>query len=412
MLRFPKGTSLKEAHEKSVELASEITKGMRCGLIGFDHLGGAPAWRKTVFDWISAARRGEGGISVSTSTTTQLATMDDKAAMKFLKLRDFTTAADVLKIEPEKVYWPFLCTKTKKAYSGSKYENLVWKKDEIKGQAAVRRDIPRFVSKCGKDVFKALFKKRADGAFRENIPEAKKVVELVIGALLRGELSLEDCVKSASIGTEYAAEPLQIVLVNKMRARGDDDVPGAGQRIDFVILEPSPSQLQSMTRAERTKVSTRIEHPDFVRAWNAKPEHTDKKSQLRLDREYYLEKLEPSVFKIFEFVDSAWCKRVFADAKDRASDTHGFKQSRLCLTDSGTASRASGSGSGEDMRTLTSTSALAQVFKSSQPVSLVSASRSTGLVRNLPTPTPKPKAKPSGQGQTSIMSSLFSKRKD
>ena len=330
MLTFPRGTSLQDAHEKAVLLASKITEGMRLGLEGFSHMGGSPAWRKTVANWISAARRGEGGVDVS--TVAHLATLDDEGARKFLELRDFTSAANVLKIVPEKIYWPFLCTATKKAYSGSKYEDLVFVKDEIKGQAAVRRDIPHFVSKCGKDMFKALFAKRADGNFLQNVPATKEVVARVIARLLANELSIEECQKSFSIGTEYAgpSEPMQITLVNKMRARGDDDVPGAGQRVDVVVLEPLPEQAAKMTKAERAKVSSRIEHPDFVRKWNARPDVVaDASKQLRLDRAYYLDKLEPSVYKIMEFVDAEWCKRTFASARERLTDPLGRIRSRL-----------------------------------------------------------------------------------
>ena len=50
----------------------------------------------------------------------------------------------------------------------------------------------------------------------------------------------------------------------------------------------------------------------FVRAHNAS--HPDPRDHLRVDRRYYLERLQPSILKIFEDVSNQWCKNVFAQA--------------------------------------------------------------------------------------------------
>ena len=179
----------------------------------------------------------------------------------------------------------------------------------------MRRDIPQFVSQCGKDVYAALFASREDGRFLLNVSIARAVVERTLDAVVSDSLPLAAYVKSASIGTDYVDEPLQVRLANKMRERGDDDAPSAGQRIDFVILELQPSVAAGMTKAEQAKVASRAEHPAFVAAHNAREQLPARR--LRVDRAYYINALEPSIAKIFDALDADWRKRTFAAARAR-----------------------------------------------------------------------------------------------
>jgi DNA polymerase elongation subunit (family B) len=347
MTLFPKGTSVNESHDQSVDLAKDITRQMQTAGVGFEHIGGAPHWRKVVNERVEAlalaaadaaeedARYTAVERAAASDTAPDMQSLDAEIAAARAaafdaaatcargSFRDFSAACAVLKIVSEKVFWPFLSTETKKCYAGPKYEDKVLKKIEIKGQAAVRRDTPAFVAKCGKDVYEALFTPRADGRFRENIALVKAVVQRALTAVVEDTLPLQAYVKSASIGTDYIEDPVQVRLANRMRARGDADVPSAGQRIDFVITELDARKAARMTASERSKIADRAEHPAFFEAYNAR--QADPQQRLRIDRAYYVNALMPSMQKILSALDKPWCDAVFAAALARAEMPRGCR---------------------------------------------------------------------------------------
>lgn len=291
---FGRGKSVAEVHELGTRAAAMVTHALRTGEID---VGGAPWARRVLQAWLAArgAEDASGGL-VSVSTR-----------------RDFTPACDVIKLAMEKVCCPLLLTRTKKAYSMRKHEAsgkvgpdgapLFDTKVAIKGQAAVRRDVPAFIVRAGLAVGDALMNERPDAA-----ATAKAALQRVLDDLVADRLPLADYVMSKSLGTEYEGVPTQLAVVNKMKARGDGDVPSAGMRVDFVVCRG----------AAGASVAERAEHPAHVA-----------RAGLPIDRLYYLGMLQPSMAKVFELVDREWMADVLAVARERLTDAKGRVTGRV-----------------------------------------------------------------------------------
>ena len=209
--------------------------------------------------------------------------------------RDISSMVNIIKLEHEKEYWPYLLCK-KKNYAGRKWtpkslDPLVFKDEiDIKGLQAVRRDTaPLVVDLSVKVIDELLLRKSASSAL--------VLVRETLGKVAREQLPIESYVLSKSIGASYASENIPHVAAwTRMRARGQE-APPIGGRMPYVIL------------GGHGPLAARAEHPSFA----------DKK---KLDTPYYLKALENPLRKLLQFADDNTLDDLFAEAHTIAESRH------------------------------------------------------------------------------------------
>lgn len=196
------------------------------------------------------------------------------------------TFREVLSLEFEKVYFPYLLIK-KKHYAGMKYEDNPSHPPvlDAKGLALVRRDNCQLVRTTMRDVLHATMRDR-------NPLRAYNIVKDQIRKLVDKQVDLKDLEISNFYkkGLQNDHHP-HIQVVKNMTARQSFGVPRVGDRVPYVIIEG----------ARNSQIYQRAEHPKYV---------TD--AGLKIDLEYYLRnqlqsRLEkvlmplpvPSVIKLF-----------------------------------------------------------------------------------------------------------------
>jgi DNA polymerase delta subunit 1 len=215
--------------------------------------------------------------------------------------RDIAKMVNIVKLEHEKEYWPYLLLK-KKNYAGRKWtpkstDPLVFKDEiDMKGIQAVRRDTVPFVADLSKAVLDALLlDKSAD--------KALALVRSTLHDVSLERLPLDKYIVSKSIASSYAGGGTTLPHVAawmRMKARGDDDPPPVGGRMPFVFVHGSSKVLAS-----------RAEHPDHVR-----------KTKLKLDTGYYINASINPIKKLLQFFDDGTLDEVFADASNTSSSRH------------------------------------------------------------------------------------------
>lgn len=202
------------------------------------------------------------------------------------------TFRDVLSLEFEKVYFPYLLIQ-KKHYAGMKYEDNPSHPPvlDAKGLALVRRDNCQLVRTTMRDVLHATMRDR-------NPLRAYNIVKDQIRKLVDKQVDLKDLEISNFYkkGLQNDHHP-HIQVVKNMTARQSFGVPRVGDRVPYVIIEG----------ARNSQIYQRAEHPKYV---------TD--AGLKIDLEYYLRnqlqsRLEkvlmplpvPSVLKLFNDASAA-----------------------------------------------------------------------------------------------------------
>jgi DNA polymerase elongation subunit (family B) len=208
--------------------------------------------------------------------------------------RDISSMVNIIKLEHEKEYWPYLLCK-KKNYAGRKWtpkslDPLVFKDEiDIKGLQAVRRDTAPLVVDLSMKVIDELL-------LRKSASSAHVLVRETLGKVAREQLPLESYVLSKSIGASYASENIPHVAAwTRMRARGQE-APPIGGRMPYVIL------------AGHGSLAARAEHPSFA----------EKK---KLDTPYYLKALENPLRKLLQFDDNT-LDDLFTEAHTIAESRH------------------------------------------------------------------------------------------
>ena len=197
------------------------------------------------------------------------------------------TFRDVLSLEFEKVYCPYLLIR-KKHYAGMKYEDNPSHVPTLdaKGLALVRRDNCQLVRTTMRDVLNATMRDA-------NPTKAYEIVRDAIKQLVAGQVPTKDLEISNFLRKDLQNDHHPHIQVMKnMIARHAFGVPRVGDRVPYVIVEG----------ARNSQIYQRAEHPKYVE------EH-----KIKLDREYYLRnqlqsRLEkvltplpiPSVFELFE----------------------------------------------------------------------------------------------------------------
>lgn len=199
-----------------------------------------------------------------------------------------------IKLEFEKVYWPYLLI-NKKRYAGLYWTNPVkWDKMDCKGIETVRRDnctmVTNVISTC---LDKILIDKSIDGA----IDYAKGVIT----DLLLNRLDLSWLVISKSLSgsaEDYANKQPHVELAERMRKRDPSTAPVVGDRVAYVITK----------MGKGARAWEKAEDPIYVL-----------ENDVPIDVDYYLQnQLEGPLTRIFEPILGAGVKRLFAGEHTRA----------------------------------------------------------------------------------------------
>ena len=164
------------------------------------------------------------------------------------------------KIAYEKTFYPFILF-CRKRYVGMKYEedpNPKKAKRMSMGIVLKRRDNAPIV----KDVYGGALDLLLSGA---TVKEAQGFVRNILLDVLNNRVPLEKFILSKSLRDDYK-NPEQIahrVLADRMAVRDPGTAPNVGDRVQYVYVDENKSA---------TKQGNRIEHVDYVRAHNLKPD--------------------------------------------------------------------------------------------------------------------------------------------
>lgn len=156
-----------------------------------------------------------------------------------------------IKLEFEKVYFPYLLI-NKKRYAG-----LYWTRPEkydkmdTKGIETVRRDNCRLVQIVIETCLRKMLVDRDVGA-------AEAYVKQVISDLLQNKIDLSLLIISKALAkADYAAKQAHVELAERMRKRDPGSAPSLGDRVPYVIVKGAKGTLlrllSSLTRNGRTR---------------------------------------------------------------------------------------------------------------------------------------------------------------
>uniref|UniRef100_A0A0N5A1K8 DNA polymerase n=1 Tax=Parastrongyloides trichosuri TaxID=131310 RepID=A0A0N5A1K8_PARTI len=184
------------------------------------------------------------------------------------------TFKDPIKLEFEKVYFPYLLI-NKKRYAGLYYTKPdVYDKLDCKGLETVRRDNAPIVAKVLNECLnKLLIKRDSDGALNH----AKKV----ISDLLMNRVDISMLVISKELSKkDYTSRLAHVELAERMKKRDPGSAPKLGDRVPYVII----------SKGKNVPAHEKAEDPLYVL-----------KNNIPIDTEYYLEnQLAKPLARIFE----------------------------------------------------------------------------------------------------------------
>ncbi|SCU71415.1 DNA polymerase delta catalytic subunit, putative [Trypanosoma equiperdum] len=189
-----------------------------------------------------------------------------------------STFPDPIRLEFEKVYYPFLLM-NKKRYAGLLWTNTVrYDKLDAKGIETVRRDSCPLVASVISGVLNRMLIQRS-------VESAVEFVKGTIRDLLHNRLDISQLVITKSFSkseSEYAGAQAHIALVERMRRRDPASAPNVGDRVAYVIVRA----------AKGAKAYERSEDPIYVLENN-----------IPIDTQHYLEhQLGPPLLRVFEGV--------------------------------------------------------------------------------------------------------------
>lgn len=315
MIMWGRDISVEEAFRLGGEAAKAITALLRSGTV--DGLGGAGYEAR-----VKAEQSAAGGAGAGAGAEDK----DNSPA------RDLDEAREAVKLENEKVFWPYLLD-NKKRYAGVKWtpneETGEFKSEQdMKGIDAVRRDRPKYVRETVKLVLKALL-------YDRSVAKAREVLVGILDDIVMERLPQLSFVMSRSVRGAYkgGVENLpQVQAWRRMAARGDEGIPPIGGRMPYLITAPTDGN-DGGAKSD-SKLYTRAEHPAYVTATGA-----------QLDLRYYVESLHNPVTKLVSHVGMAGVSSLFAAAADRADAR--MKKLRP-LTDYAEAGASAGAGAADD----------------------------------------------------------------
>lgn len=162
------------------------------------------------------------------------------------------------KIEYEKTFYPFILF-CRKRYVGMMYEDDPTKcKRKSMGIALKRRDNAPIVKDVFGGALDILMEKR-------DIKAAQKFVQDMLVQVMQNKIPLDKFVVTKQLRDDYK-NPEQIahrVLADRMKARDKGTAPQVGDRIPYIYVA---------ARKDEKKQGDRIEHYDYVKEKNLKPD--------------------------------------------------------------------------------------------------------------------------------------------
>jgi DNA polymerase elongation subunit (family B) len=171
-------------------------------------------------------------------------------------------------LEYEKTLWPFILF-SKKRYVGNLYEDDHLKKPKQKSMGIVlkRRDNAQIVKIIYGGIIDILMK---EGSLAESIAFLKSSLQ----DLVDGKVPLEHLVISKTLKGDYK-DPTKIahrVLADRIGERDPGNKPMVNDRVPFVYIIP-PASVVEAAGGSPILQGDRIEHPDFIRQENLKPDY-------------------------------------------------------------------------------------------------------------------------------------------
>jgi len=181
-----------------------------------------------------------------------------------------------VKLEFEKVFWPYLLI-NKKRYAGLLWENAdKYTKMDCKGIESVRRDNCPLVKTVMDTCLKKILIER-------DVKGAEAYTKGVIADLLQGKMDLSMLVITKAVtkgADEYAAKQGHIELMQRMQKRDAGSAPTMGDRVPYVMIKG----------AKGAKGYEKTEDPIYVLDNN-----------IPIDAQYYLEhQLSLPLTRLFE----------------------------------------------------------------------------------------------------------------
>lgn len=148
-----------------------------------------------------------------------------------------STFVKPIKLEFEKVYYPYLLM-NKKRYAGLFWTNTSkWDKLDAKGIITVRRDNCRFAVEV---IHRCLNKLLVEHANANAIPELIDYIKTTINNLLCGRVDVSKLVITKALTKtreQYAAKQAHVELAERMRTRDAGSAPVLGDRVPYVIIK-------------------------------------------------------------------------------------------------------------------------------------------------------------------------------
>jgi DNA polymerase elongation subunit (family B) len=170
-------------------------------------------------------------------------------------------------LEMEKVFYPFILI-SKKRYCAMKYENDPKKgKFTSMGIALKRRDNAPIVKKVFGGVIDIIMTK-------QDINESINFLQKSMTELIEGKYGLDELIISKSLRADYK-DPTRIAhkaLADRMGERDPGNKPQVNDRIPYVYVDIS-NKTQTGRGKQKILQGDRIEHPDYIRQNNLKPDY-------------------------------------------------------------------------------------------------------------------------------------------
>jgi DNA polymerase delta subunit 1 len=179
-----------------------------------------------------------------------------------------------IKLEFEKVYFPYLLI-NKKRYAGLYWTNTKkWDKMDSKGIETVRRDNCRLVQNVIETSLRMLLIDR-------DVKGAQEFVKETISDLLQNKIDMSNLVITKALSkSDYTAKQAHVELAERMKKRDAGSAPALGDRVAYVIVKG----------AGGSKNYEKSEDPIYVLEHN-----------LPIDTKYYLDnQLAKPLGRIFE----------------------------------------------------------------------------------------------------------------
>lgn len=171
-------------------------------------------------------------------------------------------------LEYEKTFYPFILI-SKKRYCALKYEFDPTKcKFNSMGIALKRRDNAPIVKTIYGGVIDIIMK-------THDIRESINFLQQSIQDLIDGKYPLETLIISKSLRADYK-DPTRIAhkaLAERMGERDPGNKPQVNDRIPYVYVDISEKEKKAKVKKEKILQGDRIEHPDYIRKANLKPDY-------------------------------------------------------------------------------------------------------------------------------------------